>query len=231
MRRPRGWKLWGGLAVAGVILLGIAGPYVYIHYIEGDPPAPLDARATSSPQPVVGTVEGTWSVASGSQAGYRVKEVLAGQQATAVGRTDKVTGSLTVAGATVTRASFDVDLASVSSDQGRRDDSFRGQIMQTDRFPTATFVLASPVALGALATTGGTQQLIVSGRLTLHGVTKEVTFPLAVVRSEATVTASGQVPVVFADYGVANPSIGGFVTTDDKGVVEVLLHLTKVTVP
>ena len=159
-----------------------------------------------------------------------MKEVLAGQQATAVGRTDKVTGSLTVAGATVTRASFDVDLASVSSDQGRRDDSFRGQIMQTDRFPTATFVLASPVALGALATTGGTQQLIVRGRLTLHGVTKEVTFPLAAVRSGATVTASGQVPVVFADYRVANPSIGGFVTTDDKGVVEVLLHFTKVTV-
>ncbi len=39
------------------------------------------------------------------------------------------------------------------------------------------------------------------------------------------VEASGA-PVVFADYGIDNPSFG-FVKTEDHGTIEVLLHLTK----
>jgi hypothetical protein len=35
------------------------------------------------------------------------------------------------------------------------------------------------------------------------------------------------VPIVFADWNIANPSIGGFVTTDSSGTLEVLVELTK----
>ena len=38
---------------------------------------------------------------------------------------------------------------------------------------------------------------------------------------------SGQIPVLFADYGIANPSFAGFVTTQDHGVVELLLSLKQ----
>jgi len=35
------------------------------------------------------------------------------------------------------------------------------------------------------------------------------------------------VPIVFADWDISNPSIGGFVTTDSSGTLEVLVFLTK----
>ena len=224
--RPLAW----GLAAIGLIgVLAVAIPYVYVNVVRGDAPAAL----TAAPGPgltaaaVAGSVEGVWTVGAGSQAGYRVDEVLSGQSTTAVGRTDKVTGSLTVSDTRATAGSFTVDLSSVTSDQSRRDTQFRGRIMETARFPTATFTLTQPVDLGSLAAQTGTATVDVTGTLLLHGVTRSVTAPLTVVRTAGEVRVSGQVPVVFADYGIDNPSIGGFVTTEDDGVIEILLVLTK----
>jgi polyisoprenoid-binding protein YceI len=171
-------------------------------------------------------VAGSWQVTQDSQAGYRVGEVLNGQSTTAVGRTTDVTGGLTATPTKVTEAKFTVDLTKVTSDQARRDGQFQGRIMQTSQFPTATFTLADPVDLAKLATAAGTSTVNVQGTLALHGTTKDVTTPLTVVRSGATLTISGQVPVVFADYGIDNPSFG-VVKTEDHGTIEILLHLTK----
>ena len=63
--------------------------------------------------------------ASGSQAGYRVKEVLFGQSVEAVGRTSNVDGALTINGTTVEAAAISIDLASVESGESRRDGQFR----------------------------------------------------------------------------------------------------------
>ena len=81
---------------------------------------------------------------AGSQAGYRVQEVLVGQNATAVGRTSKIWGSLTISGSTVTKGSFTVDMASVVSDQSQRNAHFDGPIMDVSQYPTATLTLSTP---------------------------------------------------------------------------------------
>ncbi|MEP7192911.1 MAG: YceI family protein [Actinomycetota bacterium] len=217
------WIL-GGVAVA--ITLAFGGPYVFIHFIEGEAPAALAASPSAAVQPATGSVAGNWLVTDGSQAGYRVEEVLNGQSTTAVGRTTAVTGGLSATATKVTEAKFTVDLTKVASDQARRDGQFQDRIMQTSQFPTASFTLVDPVDLATLATAAGTRTLDVQGTLALHGTTKDVTVPLTLVRSGATLTISGQVPVVFADYGIDNPSFG-FVKTEDHGAIEVLLHLTK----
>jgi polyisoprenoid-binding protein YceI len=222
-RHPLRWIL-GGAAVA--IALAVAGPYVYIHFVAGEAPAALASSASTAVQPATGSVAGSWQVTGGSQAGYRVGEVLNGQSTTAVGRTTDVTGGLTATPTQVTEAKFTVDLTKVASDQARRDGQFQNRIMQTSQFPTATFTLADPVDLATLATAAGTSTVNVQGTLALHGTTKDVSTPLTVVRSGATLTISGQVPVVFADYGIDNPSFG-FVKTEDHGAIEVLLNLIK----
>ena len=121
-----------GVAVLAV-LLGFLGPYVYIHFIEGPAPARLElpgssVSTTSTPAQGSDTTssspEGTWNVGSGSTAGYRVREVLIGRSATAVGRTNKIWGSLTVAGSTVTKGTFTVNMATVVSDQIQRNARF-----------------------------------------------------------------------------------------------------------
>src|SRR5271170_116841 len=121
-------------AAALIVLAALLGPYVYIHFIEGPAPAKLElpkssATTTSSTSPGAASttsLNGSWNVGTGSVAGYRVQEVLVGQNATAVGRTSKIWGSMTIAGTTVTKATFTVDMASVVSDQSERNARFDG---------------------------------------------------------------------------------------------------------
>jgi polyisoprenoid-binding protein YceI len=224
--RPRHLLRWtlGAIAIAAVLAVG--GPYVYINLVAEKAPAALAAATSTAVVPVTGTVAGTWQAGQGSEAGYRVDEVLNGQNATAVGRTTAVTGNLTATSTKVTQAKVTVDLTKVTSDQSRRDDQFQGRIMDTSQYPTASFTLTDPIDLGRLATAAGTRTVEAHGALAMHGATKNVTVKLTVVRSGATLSASGQVPVTFADYGIDNPSFG-FVSTEDHGTIEILLHLTK----
>ena len=41
------------------------------------------------------------------------------------------------------------------------------------------------------------------------------------------IEVSGDIPVVFADYNIQNPSFAGFVTTQDHGLLEFLLVFSK----
>jgi polyisoprenoid-binding protein YceI len=231
----RRWIKWIIAAGVLVVLAVTLGPFIYIHFIEPDPPARLQVTADSGsgatspaassvPASARKSLAGTWKVTSGSQAGYRVDEVLFGQDNTAVGRTSAVTGSITISGTRVTEGEFTVDLTSVASDQSRRDAQFQGRIMDTAQFPTATFKLTQPIDLGAAPADGKVINVQGTGDLTLHGTTKSVTVPLAAKRTGNTIQVSGSIPVTFADYNIDNPSFGG-VTTKDHGTIEFLLVL------
>jgi polyisoprenoid-binding protein YceI len=219
--------------VGAAVLLAVGVPYAYTHLVEGDAPAPLSATASSPTTRTGGSaasaadqsVNGTWKVTSGSQAGYRVKEVLFGQDNEAVGRTSAVTGQMAVQGDQVTSGSFTVDLTTVRSDQARRDGQFQQRIMDTASYPTATFVLAQPVGLPSVPADGATLDAKARGRLTLHGTAREVTVAVTARRSGDRFQVSGQIPITFADWNIPNPSFGGLVTTEDQGQIEFLLVL------
>src|SRR4249919_2407643 len=114
---------------------------------SSDPTAAASSGAAASVTTggSTGDVAGTWTVASGSQAGYRVTEQLANlpAQSDAVGRTDKVTGTITLTSSgsstTLTAADLTVDTTSISSDKSQRDNRLRSEGLQTDTYPTATF--------------------------------------------------------------------------------------------
>ena len=237
----RGIPLWAKLVVGAFILLlvgVVGGPYVYIHFIEGKAPAPLSVNtsisSTSSASASASagstsssSIDGTWKATSGSTVGYRVNETLFGQSNVATGRTSSVTGSLSVAGHTATAGSFTADLTTVASDKAQRDRQFQGRIMNTATYPTATFKLTQPIALGSEPADGVTVTKQATGDLTLHGVTKSITFTVSIKKTGSTVAASGSVPVVFADYHIGNPSFAGTVTTEDHGTLEFLLNFTR----
>jgi polyisoprenoid-binding protein YceI len=228
---PRRWR-WLAAGGAVVVLLAVVAPYVYIHFVEGQAPRPFVVAASpSSTQPTgttgstgsaSGTVSGDWKVTGGSQAGYRVNEVLFGQKSEAVGRTSRVTGQMAIQGTKVTSASFSVDLTTVQSDRTQRDAQFQQRIMQTATYPTATFTLSSPIELPSIPAEGANLSVKASGRLALHGTTRTVTVNLTAQRSGDTIRVSGQIPVTFADWNIPNPSFGP-VSTDDHGQIEFLL--------
>jgi polyisoprenoid-binding protein YceI len=235
-----------GIALVVVVVLAVtAGPFIYINFIRDDAPDRLSfsdvpaaadssdgsgASTTSAPSAGAAAstsdVTGTWAVTTGSQVGYRVQEILFGQNAEGVGRTSDVTGTMTIDGTTVTDASFEADLTTVASDESRRDSQFQGRIMDTDNFPTATFELSEPITLESIPDNLVETSTTATGDLTLRGTTKPVTIDLVARRNGQSIEITGSLTIVFDEWGIPNPS-NAAVSTEDHGELELLLVLTK----
>ena len=166
--------------------------------------------------------DGDWMPTTASEFGYRVQEVLAGLETTAVGRSNEITGLLTIEGTTATELDVEVQVATISSDSSQRDAQFRGRIMSTDEFPTATFRLTEPIDFGTIPVGDETITATATGDLTLRGVTNPVIFDVTAQTTDGRIGVLGSIPVVFEDYGIDNPSFGA-VRTEDEGLVEFVL--------
>jgi polyisoprenoid-binding protein YceI len=230
----RHWLRWLLVAIGVLVVLGVAGPFIYIHFFSSSPAAlTLPPASTSTSTATANTADsgppaGTWTVGSGSVVGYRVNEVLLGQSQTAVGRTTSVNGHMTITGTTVTGGTFSVPLATVHSDRPERDGQFDGRIMDVAQYPTATFTLTSPIDLTPLPADGVIKHYTAHGHLTVHGTTRAVTFTLAAERRpDGQIEVNGDIPVLFADYNIQNPSYAGLVTTQNYGLLEFLLVFNK----
>ena len=221
------------LAIAGAVValvagVAIAGPIIYAKS-QDDAPPPLTVP-TSAPTPTASTdsgplaTDGMWSVAPGSQAGYRVDEVLNGQDVTVIGRTEKVEGEVKVVEDEVVGADVTIDTASITTDNARRDAYFRDEALDVRTYPDAMFTLDVPFPLPPI----GSDPVKVSaeGQLTMTGAAKPVKVAVKVVRTATGVAISGSIPITFKDYGIKAPDLG-FVKVEDKGAVEFLLNLQK----
>ena len=98
-------RLWIPIAaVAALVLLGAGGAYAYFFSgLRTTPPAlalasPSATASTSATPTAASAGSGTWTVASGSVAGYRVKEQFVGQSSSheAVARGSAVSGQATI---------------------------------------------------------------------------------------------------------------------------------------
>lgn len=222
--------LGGGLVVAA----GVGGVAWYVFDDDAPPPVALpeavDNPESTATTVVVDGVDGAWVVQATASTfvGYRVDEVLAGINRTAVGRSPAVTGSVTASGTTIEEATFIADLTQLSSDESRRDNRIRSLGLQTDSFPEAAFRLTEPIELAAAPAVGEAFAARAVGDLTLHGVTQSVTLDLeAQLQADGTVVVIGSLPVLFADYDIDKPDVAGFVTTEDNGVLELSLVLSR----
>lgn len=190
-------------------------------------PSSSDAGATAA------ELAGTWTIGEGSVVGYRVREKLGPVTAEtdAVGRTEAVTGTATLVadGETiqVTEASFEADVSSLASDDGRRDNRIRSIGLESSTFPTATFVLTAPVDVPADALSGTTVDVTMTGDLTIHGVTSNVSMPSQARLADVAIEVVGSLTFPFSDFGMTPPSIGGFVTVADDATLEFRIALEQ----
>jgi polyisoprenoid-binding protein YceI len=222
-------KIILGTSAAVVVVLGVSaaafGPAFYRDVIVGAPAAaPSVSAAPADSSLDTSNLSGDWKIGAGSTAGYRVAEVLNGTDVTVVGKTEGVSGTITVDGSTLKGATVKVDVGTIATDQAPRDDYFRSTAMEVSKYPDATFKLTQPVD-AAVPASGKVATVEATGELTMHGVTQTVTVPLQAALTADGVQVSGSIPVTFADYGVEAPSLG-FVSVQDKGTVEFLVKAT-----
>lgn len=240
----RHWKKIVGAIVVFVVLV-VGGSWFYAKVINEAPSklsatdlaAALDqpvqptgssastAPASSVPR-VADDVSGIWRPVSTSLVRYRVDESINGFASTAVGGTNKITGNVTIEGKRVRAAGFTVDTGSFTSNESRRDNQFRGRVMDAAHIPTATFNIRAPIQFASVPADGKTLQITATGDLTLHGTTKSVTFDLLAMRKNGKIGIIGNIPIVFADYGIPNPSLGT-IKTSDHGLLEFIVVLQR----
>jgi polyisoprenoid-binding protein YceI len=199
--------------------------------------APSAASDDASGGAATGDLTGTWSVDSSigsfsdftsSFVGYRVQEELANVgAATAVGRTPNVAGTLVLEGMTISSVEIEADLTTLQSDNDMRDGQLGRQGLETDTYPTSTFVLTESIELDALPAEGETVGVTATGDLTLHGVTKSVQIPLEAKLADGIVTVVGTLDIDFADYAIPTPQSMMVLSIDDQGVMELQLNLTR----
>jgi polyisoprenoid-binding protein YceI len=239
--------LVAGVAVL-VLVIGVGGWYFFI---RDDAPEEanieaaaetLDAQSGSptsaaDPAGAPSAVDGTWAVDttvgsfddfSGTWAGYRVDEELAGiGSQTAVGRSPNVTGTLTVRNGQVTTVDVDVDLTALKSDSEQRDGAIRSRGLQSDQYPTASFSLTQPIAVPDELDSGQQASTEAAGELTLHGVTKPVTIDVDAKMANGTVAVTGNAPIKLTDFGIEAPTGFRVLSIQDDGTFEFQVFFVK----
>jgi polyisoprenoid-binding protein YceI len=231
----------GKLVVAGVVVLVLAlgGGWLLFAARTSDspPPAALDpaptttlgqaTEATQAQADGAATPDGTWQVSDNgsSYVGYRVREQLAslGSPNEAVGRSTAVTGTMEVAGDTVEAVKIEADLTQLTSDEPRRDNAIRQRGLESERYPTATLELAEPIQLASTPVQGEEVRGQGRGRLTVHGVTREVDLSVTGRWSGSTIQVVGQLPVRMTDFQIQPPRFGPVVSIEDSLTVDLSL--------
>jgi polyisoprenoid-binding protein YceI len=214
-------------------VLALAGGGYLLLTRNSDAPAPASLDATpattattvgDAAQPATGTPDGAWQVRDddSSFVGYRVRERLANLSSTseAVGRTTQVTGTMQVAGDEVRAVRVEADLRGLQSDEGRRDNAIRQRGLESERFPTAVFELAEPIPLDQEPVSGRQVNGQGTGRLNVHGVTREVTANLEGRWDGSTIQVAGRMPVRMTDFQIQPPTVGPVLSIEDGLTVE-----------
>lgn len=152
-----------------------------------------------------------------SSASYAVQFQAAGQPlpGTVRGVTGDVSGQFAVApqpNPTIQSLKIVVDLRTLDSGSSDRDDHVRNDSFEVDKYPLATFVASSAPILAGSYSEGQDVTFKLAGNLTLHGVTRPVTFDMGGKLSKDTITGTGMTIIHIQDFGMKQPQITSVIT-------------------
>jgi polyisoprenoid-binding protein YceI len=184
-------------------------------------PAPTAVVATATATPtaaasatsVTTVTTGTWTISDTSKATVRVREQLVGVNlpSDAVLVATGATGTFVLKddGTFSSDSKITFDLTTLASDQRDRDNFVKMDTLQTRQFPKAEFVPTKTSGLTLPMPASGEFTFKLTGQMTIHGKTKEVTFDVVATRSgnNLTATATAAPTWKFGDFGMSAPSV------------------------
>jgi polyisoprenoid-binding protein YceI len=161
-----------------------------------------------------------------SEVRFRINEILLGNVTEVIGASKQVAGDFIVNFSDPAASQLGeivINARTLKTDNEFRDQSLRGQILQTGDNEFIRFI---PTELSALPTepvsVGDTITFDVTGDLTIKGTTNAVTFNASVtIESEERMSGFASVTVLYADFGIdieAPPSVSG---VDDDVILEI----------
>ncbi|HEY9326270.1 MAG TPA: YceI family protein [Candidatus Limnocylindria bacterium] len=204
------------LATASLLLAACGGASV----APSATPAPTAVAATATPTAAatsatsVPTVtSGTWTISDTSKATVRVREQLVGVNLPS----DAILVAIGATGAFLLKddgtfssdSKITFDLTTLASDQRDRDNFVKMDTLQTRQFPKAEFVPTKTTGLVLPMPASGEFTFKLTGQITIHGKTKDVTFDVVATRTgnDLTATATAAPTWKFGDFGMSAPSV------------------------
>jgi len=129
------------------------------------------------------------------------------------GKFEKISGSITLASGKAEggRVSFEVDVASVKTDQEKLDGHLKSpDFFDVAKFPKATFT-STQIKLGG---EGGATHTVV-GELDLHGVKKTISFPATITVGADVASGVAEFVINRKDFGIVYPGKQDDLIRDD----------------
>ncbi len=194
---------------------------------SASPSAASAASSSSAPAAQSAAAAGTVKLAvvpDASQVNIRVQELLAGN----LGQTEAVESTKAASGAIVLDASgallpsqskVQIDLRTLKSDQRIRDNFIQRNPLQTSQFPTADFAPTRIDGLSGLPTSGQ-HTFTLSGDLTVHGVTKPVSWDVTAQFGPQGLTGQASTAFKMTDFGLTPPKAGPVIQVADGGKID-----------
>jgi polyisoprenoid-binding protein YceI len=153
-----------------------------------------------------------------SQAKVTVNEKLANlpSPSDAVLTTNAIQGQLFLGADTkpIEGAKIMVDMRTLKSDKTQRDNFIRTNTLQADQFPLAEFVVTGVDGWTGPLTEGKSSTFKLLGNMTIHGVTKPVTFDTTATMQGGNVTGTATTTFKFQDFGMTPPNVSVAKATD-----------------
>lgn len=115
----------------------------------------------------------------------------------------------------ITGAEVSFRFADVITGKEKRDRAMH-EWQHTDEFPTGKFMLTSLRPDGAGSATA-------TGQLTLHGVTRAMSFPVMIAKQDSTIAIDGDAPIDTREFGLPVIRLLGLLKVDP--IVRVHFHL------
>jgi polyisoprenoid-binding protein YceI len=168
----------------------------------------------------------------GNEARYRVREQLLHHDLPndAVGKTTAISGAITIApnGTIDTGASkITIDVTTLKSDQDRRDGYVQHRLLETEQYPTVTFVPTSITGIALPLPSSGPQHFDMMGELTVHGVTRPTVWHLTAENHGNDLTGSGYTQFTFADVSLQQPHVPVLLSVADTIKLEYDFHFVR----
>jgi polyisoprenoid-binding protein YceI len=175
--------------------------------------APSPSASAAASATTTAATTGTWTIGSSSKATVRVREQLVGVNlpSDAVLVATGATGTFVLRddGTFSSDSKIAFDLTTLASDNRDRDNFVKNDTLNTRQFPKAEFTPTKTSGLTLPMPASGEFTFKLTGQITLHGKTKEVTFDVSAKRNgnELTATATAAPTWKFADFGMSAPSV------------------------
>lgn len=155
-----------------------------------------------------------------SKATYTVQETFVGRGvATAVGSATGLTGAILIDKGKPSASTIEkitIDISKLASDSGQRDSRIRREWLESDKYPTATFVAKRLEGLPETAYTDGQElTFTIVGDLTIRTTTKEVTFEAKGKIVGDTFTGTATTGFNMTDFGFNPPDIAGVLKSEN----------------